>query len=133
MAPTYATADINFGNAAYRLQASCTLLERYLPPIPDTEVEQIIEVPPLRPRSRADSVAACVQCEGELRDMSPGARDGHQCTHRREPSPVGSDDERRQRTVRTRGRQQDAGEVGEVEGGGMQNGGWIEGRKKDGG
>ena len=111
MAPTYATADINFGNAAYRLQASCTLLERYLPPIPDTEVEQIIEVPPLRPRRRADSVAACVQCEGELRDMSPGARDGHQCTHRREPSPVGSDDERRQRTVRTRGRQQDAGVI----------------------
>ena len=81
MAPNLARAEEAYGQAAGRLRTACVLLERHLPPIDPTEVQAPQEPPPLRPGSRLASVPACPQFDEELRELDPGNREGHKCTH----------------------------------------------------
>ena len=113
MAPNYITADISCGQAVFRLQTACTLLERHLPPIEDAAVEETWTVPSLRPKRRLPSVPACQQCEEELGELDAGDRATHQCNHRRGGAgQIAVDDLARTSAVKgTRGRQQNAGVI----------------------
>ena len=82
MAPNLAAAQWTYGQAVARLQSACVFLERQLPPVDNTEVVAVPSVPTLRPKPRPASVPNCPECEEELRAQSPGAREGHRCTHR---------------------------------------------------
>ena len=78
MAPvTLAAANLLYDKTLSRLKQACVSLDYHIPPSPDAE-----DVPPDRPRPRADSVAVCEQCAEELRNLEPGDREGHACTHR---------------------------------------------------
>ena len=115
MAPSYAKADENYMNAAYRLLTASTLLERHLPPVQCTDDETHEEQPPLRPRRHEELSTACQQCEEELERMAEDERVDHRCTH--EPSNVnrpaaGADTPVRQYVQRSsRGRQQNPGVI----------------------
>ena len=113
MAPNYTTADINYGQAVFRLQTACTLLERHLPPLEDGQDDEIWTVPSLRPKMRLASVPACQQCEEELGELDAGDRAAHQCNHRRGGAvQTAVDDSARTSAVKgTRGRQQNAGVI----------------------
>ena len=81
MAPSQAKADEAYGQAVSRLQAACILLERHLPPVDPTEVQEPLGIPPLRPAPRVVAEQVCQDCERELEEVPAGNRDGHQCTH----------------------------------------------------
>ena len=81
MAPNLASAHWTYGQAVAKLQSACIFLERQLPPVDHAEVEVVPSVPSLQPRVRAASVPNCLECEEELREQSPGAREGHRCNH----------------------------------------------------
>ena len=70
MAPiTAATAKLAYDKAAANLKRACTGLERQIPPSDSGEDE---DTPPLVPRARGNSVAACVLCAAELEEIAPG-------------------------------------------------------------
>ena len=78
MAPmTLAAANLIYDKTLSRLKQSCVSLDYHIPPSPDAE-----DVPPDRPRPRVDSVSVCQQCVEELRNLEPGDREGHACTHK---------------------------------------------------
>ena len=52
MAPSQAKADEAYGQAVSRLQAACILLERHLPAVDPTEVQEPHGIPPLCPSPR---------------------------------------------------------------------------------
>ena len=70
MAPiTAVTAKLAYDKAAANLKQACTGLERQIPPSDSGEDE---DTPPLVPRARGNSVAACVLCAAELEKIAPG-------------------------------------------------------------
>ena len=88
MAPiTAATAKLAYDKAAANLKRACTGLERQIPPSDSGEED---ETPPLVPRARGNSVAACALCAAELEETAPGDRQGHVCQHA--PHGRGADD-----------------------------------------
>ena len=114
MAPSYAKADENYMNAAYRLLTASTLLERHLPPVQCTD-DETHEQPPLRPKRHEEHTTPCEQCEEELEHMAEDERVDHRCTH--ESSNVNKSAAGTETPVRkyvqksSRGRQQNPGVI----------------------
>ena len=73
-----------YHNAVHSLMVACQDLEGHLPPIDNQEEIQLPDAPPLWPRARVDSVAACTECAAELEALDEGDRSGHVCNHGRD-------------------------------------------------
>ena len=74
-AVTAASANLAYEKAITKLSRACVALEHHIPPDGETDP------PPLRPRPRSNSVAACALCAAELEELAAGDREGHICTH----------------------------------------------------
>ena len=72
---TAASANLAYEKAITKLSRACVALEHHIPPDGETDP------PPLRPRPRSNSVAACARCAAELEELAAGDREGHVCTH----------------------------------------------------
>ena len=91
MAPSLAKADEVYSQAVRRLRTACILLERHLPSIDPTEVQEPPGPPNLRPSQRDVVVPPCTACE--LEGIEPEEREGHQCSHRPDDNGVPADHE----------------------------------------
>ena len=74
-AVTAASANLAYEKAITKLSRACVALEHHIPPDGETDP------PPLRPRPRSNSVAACARCAAELEELAAGDSEGHVCTH----------------------------------------------------
>ena len=88
MAPSLASAEAAYIQAGYRLQTACSLLERHLPPVAQTDGEDT-EGPPILWPTRRVATHACERCAAELAELDAEEQEGHACTHGRDQTGDG--------------------------------------------